>query len=143
MNLLKLAEFNTVAWTSKNQDGDGKGIFAQRFDGPMTKRDIGAVASPPNNGGSADKLGPHALDALAQNVAKLGRELALKFEAVDAAPRNRGLARRIDYGVVDDGERPWLSWLRGRSHSMITARAADERREHEKARRWRMSISPN
>ena len=32
VNLLKPAEFNTVAWTSKNQDGDGKGVFAQRFD---------------------------------------------------------------------------------------------------------------
>ena len=32
VNLPKPAEFNTVAWSSKNQDGDGKGIFAQRFD---------------------------------------------------------------------------------------------------------------
>ncbi len=32
VNLLKPAEFNTVAWTSRNQDGDDDGIFAQRFD---------------------------------------------------------------------------------------------------------------
>jgi hypothetical protein len=32
VNLLKPAEFNTVVWQSKSQDGDGDGIFAQRFD---------------------------------------------------------------------------------------------------------------